>query len=186
MVGLTEPVDLSKPGDVDRLVGASVDPGFAARHSDDASYRLERWSPDASRLLSLVAAVCNQAVALAAHDAAIREYPGERLVLRVGDRIVADSEALSAERAAESAPEVKLSAREAQVVALLVRGFSMKEVARALGIAPRTVAFHKYKAMDTNGLRNNAELMDLAIRQGLLDPATPAETERLRSVSRSR
>jgi hypothetical protein len=44
----------------------------------------------------------------------------------------------------------------------------MKRVARAMDITPRTVAFHKYKAMRDNGLRSKAELMSFAQRNGLL------------------
>jgi DNA-binding NarL/FixJ family response regulator len=61
-----------------------------------------------------------------------------------------------------------LSDREREVLARLVQGLTMKEVARELGIAPRTVAFHKYRAMEVNGLRNNADLMAFALRHGLL------------------
>jgi DNA-binding CsgD family transcriptional regulator len=46
----------------------------------------------------------------------------------------------------------------------------MKQVAYQLGIAPRTVAFHKYKAMEANGLRNNVDLMAFALHHGLLAP----------------
>jgi DNA-binding NarL/FixJ family response regulator len=61
-----------------------------------------------------------------------------------------------------------LSDREQQVLGRLVRGLSMKQVARELGISPRTVAFHKYKAMENNGIRNNAELVTFALRHRLL------------------
>jgi DNA-binding CsgD family transcriptional regulator len=44
----------------------------------------------------------------------------------------------------------------------------MKGVARELGIAPRTVAFHKYKAMEVNGLKSNSDLISFALRHGLL------------------
>ena len=44
----------------------------------------------------------------------------------------------------------------------------MKQVANDLGISPRTVAFHKYKAMQVNGLRNNYELLQFCIKLGLL------------------
>jgi DNA-binding CsgD family transcriptional regulator len=46
----------------------------------------------------------------------------------------------------------------------------MKQVARELGITARTVAFHKYRAMEMNGLRNNADLMEFAVRNGILAP----------------
>jgi DNA-binding NarL/FixJ family response regulator len=68
-------------------------------------------------------------------------------------------------------PAAVLSEREQQVLVRLVRGLSMKQVARELGIAPRTVAFHKYKAMGNNGIQNNAELMTFALRHRLLPVA---------------
>jgi len=52
------------------------------------------------------------------------------------------------------------------VLALLVQGLTMKQVAHELGITPRTVAFHKYRAMEANGLRDNADLMAFALRHG--------------------
>lgn len=69
-----------------------------------------------------------------------------------------------------------LSEREQQVLARLVRGLSMKQVARELGIAPRTVAFHKYKAMENNGIQNNAELVTFALRHRLLPVARVARS----------
>jgi DNA-binding NarL/FixJ family response regulator len=65
-------------------------------------------------------------------------------------------------------PVMRLSPREREVLKLLVTGMSMKAVARQLGIAPRTIAFHKYRAMETLGLRGNSDLIDFAIRHGLL------------------
>jgi len=62
----------------------------------------------------------------------------------------------------------RLSNRELEVLQLLVAGLPMKSVARRLGITPRTVAFHKYRAMEALGLKGNAALMDFAIRHGLL------------------
>lgn len=62
----------------------------------------------------------------------------------------------------------KLSERQREVLSLLARGMRMKEVARSLGISPRTVAFHKYHAMQANGLQSNAEFIAFALQQGLL------------------
>ena len=64
-----------------------------------------------------------------------------------------------------------LSNRERQVLVRLVRGLSMKTVARELGITARTVAFHKYKAMEANGLRSNADLVSFALRHEILPGA---------------
>lgn len=75
--------------------------------------------------------------------------------------------------------QVKLSQRELEVLILLVRGLRMKEVARRLGISPRTVAFHKYRAMESNQLRTQADLLEFALRHGLLSGEPP---RRLRPV----
>ena len=44
----------------------------------------------------------------------------------------------------------------------------MKQAAAVLNVAPRTVAFHKYRIMKRLGLTSNAELIQLAIREGML------------------
>ncbi len=70
-------------------------------------------------------------------------------------------------------PLAQISAREREVLGLLVSGLPMKSVARTLGITARTVAFHKYKAMETLGLKDNAQLMEFALRYGLLGNRRP-------------
>jgi DNA-binding NarL/FixJ family response regulator len=67
-----------------------------------------------------------------------------------------------------TSPMTRLSPRELEVLKLLVIGMPMKTVARQLGITARTVAFHKYRAMEVLGLRDNAGLIDFAVRHGLL------------------
>jgi len=62
----------------------------------------------------------------------------------------------------------KLTARQREILQLLAEGNSMKQVAAVLNVAPRTVAFHKYRIMKRLGLNSNAELIQLAIREGML------------------
>ena len=64
----------------------------------------------------------------------------------------------------------ELSPREREVLQLLAEGKSMKEVAAVLEISPRTVEFHKYRMMELLGVRTNAELVQYAIRHGLIAP----------------
>ncbi len=67
------------------------------------------------------------------------------------------------------APEERtLTPRQREVVQLLAEGLSMKEVAAVLNVATRTVAFHKYRIMDLLGLKTNAELVQYAIRNGIV------------------
>jgi DNA-binding NarL/FixJ family response regulator len=63
-----------------------------------------------------------------------------------------------------------LSPREREVLQLLAEGKSMKEVAAILAISPRTVEFHKYRSMELLGLKTGAELVQYAIKHGLIAP----------------
>ncbi len=62
----------------------------------------------------------------------------------------------------------KLTPRQREILQLLAEGNNMKEVAAILNITPRTVAFHKYRMMETLGLKSNAELLRLAIKEQLV------------------
>ena len=64
----------------------------------------------------------------------------------------------------------ELSPREREVLQLLAEGKSMKEVAAVLDISPRTVEFHKYRMMARLGVKTNAELVQHAIKRGLIIP----------------
>ena len=77
-----------------------------------------------------------------------------------------DPELLPPPPRAERAPE-RLSARERDVLKRLAAGLSMKEVAADLGITARTVAYHKYRIMETLSVRSSAELVGFAVRNGL-------------------
>jgi DNA-binding NarL/FixJ family response regulator len=67
-------------------------------------------------------------------------------------------------------PPRELSAREREVLQLLAEGKLMKEVASILKISPRTVEFHKYRIMEILNLKTGAELVQYAIRHGLIAP----------------
>jgi DNA-binding NarL/FixJ family response regulator len=60
--------------------------------------------------------------------------------------------------------EKKLTPRQIEVLQLLAEGRLMKEVADVLGLTPRTVAFHKYRIMETLGIHSNAELIRFAVK----------------------
>ena len=42
---------------------------------------------------------------------------------------------------------------------------SMKEVANILELKPGTVAFHKYRMMESLGIKSNAQLLEYAIKR---------------------
>jgi DNA-binding NarL/FixJ family response regulator len=60
--------------------------------------------------------------------------------------------------------EKRITRRQSEVLQLLAEGLSMKEIANVLNLKPGTVAFHKYKMMETLGLKSNAELLQYAIK----------------------
>jgi DNA-binding NarL/FixJ family response regulator len=61
-----------------------------------------------------------------------------------------------------------LTPRQREVLQLLAEGRSMKEAAKILCVTPRTVAFHKYRMMEQLNLKNNADLIQYALRECIL------------------
>jgi DNA-binding NarL/FixJ family response regulator len=61
-----------------------------------------------------------------------------------------------------------LTPRQREVLQLLAEGKSMKEVAAILNITTRTVEFHKYRMMELLSLKTNAELVQYAVRHGIV------------------
>jgi DNA-binding NarL/FixJ family response regulator len=60
-----------------------------------------------------------------------------------------------------------LTVRQREILQLLAEGKTMNEAAGVLCITPRTVAFHKYRIMETLGIKNNADLVRFAMKTGL-------------------
>jgi DNA-binding NarL/FixJ family response regulator len=65
-------------------------------------------------------------------------------------------------------PIADLTPRQLEVLQLLAKGRSAKEIAASLSISSRTVEFHKYQMMDTLGLRTAGELIHFATKNGLV------------------
>ncbi len=66
--------------------------------------------------------------------------------------------------------EKRISMRQSEVLQLLAEGKSMKEIAYILQLKPGTVAFHKYRIMDTLGIKTSAALIEYAIRHHMISP----------------
>jgi DNA-binding NarL/FixJ family response regulator len=62
----------------------------------------------------------------------------------------------------------ELTTRQREVLQLLAEGRSMKEVASILDVTPRTVAFHKYRMMEQLRLKSSAELVQYAVKHGIV------------------
>jgi DNA-binding NarL/FixJ family response regulator len=61
-----------------------------------------------------------------------------------------------------------ITPRQREILQLLAEGRSAKEIAHTLSISARTVEFHKYQMMETNGLHSSAELVHFAIKHGIV------------------
>ena len=62
-----------------------------------------------------------------------------------------------------------LSEREREVLALIAKGFSNKEIAEQLIISVKTVESHKSNVMEKLGLKTRPELVKYAVKKGLLN-----------------
>jgi len=62
----------------------------------------------------------------------------------------------------------RLTPRQREVLQMLAEGKQPKEIAAALNISHRTVEFHKYRLMETLGLKTVAELAGYAVRRGMV------------------
>jgi DNA-binding NarL/FixJ family response regulator len=89
--------------------------------------------------------------------------------LASGGRVLDPRLALASAEAADGAPS--LSARELEVLQLIVNGKSNKDIAVVLGLSANTVAVHRANIMQALGMHNTAELVVYAIRNGLVSIA---------------
>jgi DNA-binding NarL/FixJ family response regulator len=63
-----------------------------------------------------------------------------------------------------------LTSRQGEVLRLIASGRTMKEIAAALGLSPRTVEGHKYQMMQVLGVETTADLIRYAIKHDLAPP----------------
>jgi DNA-binding NarL/FixJ family response regulator len=71
--------------------------------------------------------------------------------------------------AAEAPSGPALSARQREVLRLIVKGQRMKEIAATLNLSARTIETHKYEMMNVLGVHSTAELVRYAIEHQLIE-----------------
>jgi len=62
----------------------------------------------------------------------------------------------------------KISPRQREILQLQAEGRSAKEIASILNISTRTVEFHKYRMMEQLNIKTSAELVQYAIKHGII------------------
>jgi two-component system response regulator NreC len=122
----------------------------------DAGAKSYILKADAS--LHLVAAI----KALSQHKPYFTNKVSETLFARFSER--------SANKRNGNGNRGSLTAREREIVRLLARGKSNKEVANALGLGVRTVETHRANLLRKQGIESLAGLVRYAIRNGIIEP----------------
>ena len=69
----------------------------------------------------------------------------------------------------EGAPHDLLSEREFRVFRLISGGKTVTQIAEAMNLSVKTISTYRARALEKLGLRNNAELTQYAIRNGLAE-----------------
>ena len=64
--------------------------------------------------------------------------------------------------------KTSITPRQREVLELISRGLTMKEIASQLNISTRTAESHKYEMMQTLGVETTAELIRYSVRLGLI------------------
>lgn len=71
-------------------------------------------------------------------------------------------------REVKKEPEIKLTRRELEVMRLICKGYSQKEIGNELGISPRTVETHKESIQEKIGERSTVRIAIFAVQHGYL------------------
>ena len=69
----------------------------------------------------------------------------------------------------EKLPHETLSDREFQIMNMIVRGKTIKDVAEELYLSPKTVSTYRHRILEKMNLKNNEELTSYAINNHLID-----------------
>lgn len=138
---------------------------FEAVKSGAQGYLLKSFDP--TTVVDLIQAAARGEPALTPHLASkiLSEFARQSAPQRAGEGATATAQPTGAE------PEVEpLTARERDVLELLVAGASNKEIAQKLIVSENTVKYHLKNILGKLHLRNRAQVVSYALRHGLTRP----------------
>jgi two-component system invasion response regulator UvrY len=81
---------------------------------------------------------------------------------------IAHKLALTLVNKGEKSPIDRLTQRETQVMLMIVKGVSNKEISTRLCLSPKTTSTYRYRLFEKLGVQNDVELTRFAIRHGLI------------------
>ena len=84
------------------------------------------------------------------------------------DLVVSERVVSTAAPGAVAQPGAALTARELEVLRLVARGLSNKEIAADLRITTHTVKYHLAAVLEKLGVRSRTEAVSLGVRKGLV------------------
>jgi DNA-binding NarL/FixJ family response regulator len=139
---------------------------------------IRRWSPDTAIVIltginapGLISSLLESGVeGMFSKGAPLDELYKKLPLILSGGRYIADEfeSVLASHRGT-----LQLTDRERQTLNMIVAGKSNKEIADLLSISPKTVDKHRTSLMGKLDVHSVAELMSLALKEGLIDPAGP-------------
>jgi FixJ family two-component response regulator len=107
-------------------------------------------------------AAARQALLADAIDFIEKPFDGDQLLAAIETALAGMRAVTQARQApAKGRASGTLSAREREVMELIVKGLHNRRIAEELGISPRTVEVHKARVMEKLGVKNLVELVRL-------------------------
>lgn len=116
--------------------------------------------------------VASRAVASGASGFIPKSFTAEEMIAAI-QKVLAGDVFVPATASLAPAEPHGLTLRQLEVISMLGRGFSNKEIARALDVAERTVKAHVSAVFEALNVRNRTQAVLVAQRRGYL-PSSPA------------
>lgn len=158
----------------DRLDGEQLDDHLAALLATGAQVVVLTDDPSPERITSLLA---RGVAGYLLHDTAPEQVAEAVRAVDAGAAalhptaaamLLQQWRALRAGTSSGLQPRATLTNREREILGAMADGLATKQIARRLGVAPKTIENHKIRIFDKLGVNNQAHAVSVAIGQGVL------------------
>jgi DNA-binding NarL/FixJ family response regulator len=147
----------------------------------DAGEQVKKKHPEIKLVfltMTLAADVAAEAFRRGASGYVLKQSAGSELLLAVrkvnrgesylSPLIAKETVTFLLNKRAHHMEEKRITRRQSEILQLLAEGMSMKQVASEIDVRPGTVAFHKYRMMQTLNITTNAELLGYALKHQMI------------------